>query len=127
MCLEAWGSYLCECPNSYGGKDCSQNIEPPRRLKGSSYLLYDMYSSTPWTVQLPWYNGISFRTRQATGPLMTIEFSNNNDNVRIEVRNYTFKGNTVRPSGVQKSFHDCPFFCQNTTTIKMCVIIVPSH
>ena len=67
MCLEAWGSYLCECPNSYGGKDCSQNIEPSRRLKGSSYLLYDMYSSTPWTVQLPWYNGISFRTRQATG------------------------------------------------------------
>ena len=86
MCLEAWGSYLCNCPSCFGGKDCSQNIELPRRLKGSSYLHYDMYSATPWTVQLPWYNGISFRTRQSNGPLMSIEFSNNNNKVEVEVR-----------------------------------------
>ena len=82
--MEAWGSYACDCPDLYGGKDCSQNIEASRKLKGTSYLQYDMYTSAR-RVQLPWYNGISFRTRQkSTALLMSIEFDRN-ERINIEV------------------------------------------
>ncbi|XP_013421944.1 cadherin EGF LAG seven-pass G-type receptor 2-like isoform X1 [Lingula anatina] len=70
-CHEAWSTYRCECPPKYGGKDCSIVIEESRRLSGNGYLAYN--PSPGQRVALPWYLGVSFRTRQETGLLMSVE------------------------------------------------------
>ena len=46
-------------------------IEDPWRLQGQGFLLY---SDSKWpAIRLPWYNGVSFRTRQERSVLMTVE------------------------------------------------------
>ena len=46
-------------------------IDSPRRLLGTSYLTYTSGFSTTG-VQLPWYAGIAFRSRQQASLLMTV-------------------------------------------------------
>ncbi len=50
---------------------CSPEIEPERHLVGDSYLSF-LDHNLP-EVLLPWYNGISLRTRQLKAVIMSIE------------------------------------------------------
>ena len=56
-------------------------IEPRVQLSGDGYLLYENHGLDP--VQLPWYNGLSFRTRSTEAVLMIIHVAN--FAIRIEV------------------------------------------
>ncbi|ELT95736.1 hypothetical protein CAPTEDRAFT_182594 [Capitella teleta] len=70
-CREAWGSYLCKCSDGWAGRDCSQKIDSPMKLNGESLLEFSDHSLP--LVVLPWFNALSFRTRQSTALLMAIE------------------------------------------------------
>ncbi|XP_041348330.1 cadherin EGF LAG seven-pass G-type receptor 2-like isoform X2 [Gigantopelta aegis] len=69
-CREGWNSFVCDCPEGTGGKDCSQVISKSWRLRGNGYLHYK--DLTVPAVRFIWYNGLAFRTRQAEGTLMQI-------------------------------------------------------
>ncbi|KAK6993582.1 protocadherin-like wing polarity protein stan, partial [Biomphalaria glabrata] len=67
-CREGWNTFLCDCVERTGGKDCSQTIEMSRTLKGNAYLTY----SNPSIIRYPWFNGVAFRTRSTSGVIMQI-------------------------------------------------------
>ncbi|XP_025106932.1 cadherin EGF LAG seven-pass G-type receptor 2-like isoform X2 [Pomacea canaliculata] len=94
-CQEGWITFTCDCPEMRGGKDCSQEIERSRQLKGNGYLTYDKILQS--VVNYPWYNGIAFRTRANSGALMQVIL--NIGQVRLQIVNgyiqYTYKENTL--------------------------------
>ncbi|CAL4108899.1 unnamed protein product [Meganyctiphanes norvegica] len=67
-CTETFGTYVCSCPVGWGGKDCSQGVEVVKQFSGSGYLVF---SPQLQTIQLPWFQQLSFRTREKFGLLMT--------------------------------------------------------
>ncbi|XP_037087761.1 LOW QUALITY PROTEIN: protocadherin-like wing polarity protein stan, partial [Pollicipes pollicipes] len=70
-CTEGWGTYVCRCPDGYGGKDCGETTELPRRLQGDGYVAY---VGRIEAVEMPWFSSLSFRTRAPDGLLMRLSF-----------------------------------------------------
>ncbi|XP_069162090.1 protocadherin-like wing polarity protein stan isoform X3 [Procambarus clarkii] len=66
-CRETFGTYICSCPDGWGGKDCSQGVEVVKQFTGEGFLVF---SPQLQTIQLPWFNSLSFRTREQFGLLM---------------------------------------------------------
>nr|AHY88472.1 fmi [Terebratalia transversa] len=99
VCKNAWETFQCACPSGYGGKDCSQVIEGPRRLKGDGMLTYS--PGLP-KIELPWYNGIMFRTRQTEAVLMRIEIANQFVQIELQggVIKYTYPHSVGSPQTV---------------------------
>ncbi|XP_053377924.1 cadherin EGF LAG seven-pass G-type receptor 1-like isoform X2 [Mercenaria mercenaria] len=85
-CLDGWETYVCICPDNWGGKDCGNMIDPPRKLTGDGYLHFDNSNGIIPNVHFgtKWYNGISFRTRQQNGTLMFIS-AEGGETVHIEL------------------------------------------
>ncbi|XP_072336405.1 cadherin EGF LAG seven-pass G-type receptor 2 isoform X1 [Scyliorhinus torazame] len=63
-CVNRWETFSCECPLGFGGKNCEQVMVSPQRFLGNSLVSWSNLTST---ITLPWYIGLMFRTRQATG------------------------------------------------------------
>ncbi|RUS82130.1 hypothetical protein EGW08_010104 [Elysia chlorotica] len=91
-CVEGWNTFLCECPERTGGKDCSQTIEPSRQLRGDGYL---SYSELPQqTIRYPWILGVAFRTREPKGTLMHVLLDTGDVTVELTNGLVTFKYRT---------------------------------
>ncbi|XP_055958206.1 protocadherin-like wing polarity protein stan [Patella vulgata] len=86
-CKEGWNTFMCNCPEKTGGKDCSQVIESSKELDGTGYLEYSNLNTPP--VNFPWYNSLAFRTRSYNGTLMQIILSQG------EVRIQLLDGNVI--------------------------------
>ncbi|XP_006873718.1 PREDICTED: cadherin EGF LAG seven-pass G-type receptor 3 [Chrysochloris asiatica] len=71
LCSERWGSYICDCPVGFGGKDCRLSMTHPYHFHGNGTLSWDFGSDT--TVSVPWYLGLAFRTRATHGVLMQVQ------------------------------------------------------
>uniref|UniRef100_A0A6I8N1R2 Cadherin EGF LAG seven-pass G-type receptor 3 n=1 Tax=Ornithorhynchus anatinus TaxID=9258 RepID=A0A6I8N1R2_ORNAN len=67
-CSVTWGSFHCECPVGFGGKDCRHAMAHPHRFRGNGILSWDFKSEVK--VSMPWYLGLAFRTRQPHGVLL---------------------------------------------------------
>ncbi|GFR69625.1 cadherin EGF LAG seven-pass G-type receptor 1 [Elysia marginata] len=88
-CVEGWNTYLCECPERTGGKDCSQTIEPSRQLSGDGYLSYNEFPQQ--TIRYPWILGVTFRTRQPQGVLMQVLLDTGDVTIELSNGHVTFK------------------------------------
>ena len=94
-CMDRWGSYLCQCPNSYSGQDCSHANEVIRQFKEDSFL-----SFTPKLIplSLPWTVSFQFKTNSANGFLLRIQLGANNViNIDIvdKLIRYTFNSEPI--------------------------------
>ncbi|XP_031438509.1 cadherin EGF LAG seven-pass G-type receptor 1 isoform X2 [Clupea harengus] len=67
LCENKWGTYSCDCPSGYGGKNCDQVMLAPQSFDGRAMV---MWTEPDVTVAVPWYMGLMFRTRHSTGTLM---------------------------------------------------------
>uniref|UniRef100_A0AAY4D3X6 Cadherin EGF LAG seven-pass G-type receptor 1 n=1 Tax=Denticeps clupeoides TaxID=299321 RepID=A0AAY4D3X6_9TELE len=89
-CENKWGTYSCDCPLGYGGKNCEHAMPAPQ--------YFDGYAMVSWaepdiTIAVPWYIGLMFRTRQSSGTLLQanagelskVNLLLNNMHVRFEV------------------------------------------
>ncbi|XP_043934458.1 cadherin EGF LAG seven-pass G-type receptor 3 isoform X2 [Protopterus annectens] len=68
ICVVSWGTYTCECPVGFGGKDCGQVMHHPYHFLGNSFLSWDFKNEVK--ISLPWYLGFMFKTRQGEGVLL---------------------------------------------------------
>ncbi|XP_048865233.1 cadherin EGF LAG seven-pass G-type receptor 1-like isoform X2 [Brienomyrus brachyistius] len=66
-CVNTWNTYYCNCPLSYGGKNCEQAMPSPRHFDGHALV---SWFDPDITITVPWYMGLMFRTRQSHGMLM---------------------------------------------------------
>ncbi|KAG5267991.1 hypothetical protein AALO_G00228220 [Alosa alosa] len=90
QCENKWGTYSCDCPTGYGGKNCDQVMLAPQYFDGQAMV---MWTEPDVTVAVPWFMGLMFRTRHSTGTLMQanagqaskINLLLNNKHVRFEV------------------------------------------
>ncbi|XP_030062620.1 cadherin EGF LAG seven-pass G-type receptor 3 [Microcaecilia unicolor] len=69
-CSVTWGSFTCECPLGFGGKDCRHAMHHPHRLQGNSILSWDFKNELK--ISLPWFLGLAFRTRRPEGVLLQV-------------------------------------------------------
>ncbi|XP_056653588.1 cadherin EGF LAG seven-pass G-type receptor 1 isoform X2 [Monodelphis domestica] len=66
-CVNKWNMYICNCPLRYGGKNCEQVMPHPQRFSGESLVFW---GDLDITISVPWYLGLMFRTRKASGVLL---------------------------------------------------------
>eukprot|EP00062_Callorhinchus_milii_P009585 gi/632953584/ref/XP_007892498.1/ PREDICTED: cadherin EGF LAG seven-pass G-type receptor 2 [Callorhinchus milii] len=69
-CVNRWETFSCECPLGFGGKKCEQVMASPQRFLGNSLASWNNLLNT---ITLPWYIGLMFRTRLATGILIRVD------------------------------------------------------
>ncbi|KAM8930807.1 cadherin EGF LAG seven-pass G-type receptor 3 [Pelodytes ibericus] len=67
-CSVAWGTFTCDCPLGFGGKDCRIAMHHPHHFNGSGLLSWDFKNELK--VSIPWFLGLAFRTRRANGVLL---------------------------------------------------------
>ncbi|XP_069062320.1 cadherin EGF LAG seven-pass G-type receptor 3 [Pleurodeles waltl] len=67
-CSVAWGTFTCQCPLGFGGKECRHAMLHPHRFHGNSSLSWDFKSEVK--ISVPWFLGMTFRTRQPGGTLL---------------------------------------------------------
>ncbi|XP_032221364.2 cadherin EGF LAG seven-pass G-type receptor 2 isoform X2 [Nematostella vectensis] len=70
-CTNTWGTYLCRCPENYGGKQCDKEMKSTMRFIGQSILIKN-YRTT--SIKLPWSQSLMFRTRKSLGILIETRF-----------------------------------------------------
>ncbi|XP_037498235.1 protocadherin-like wing polarity protein stan isoform X1 [Rhipicephalus sanguineus] len=68
-CSEGWNTFVCSCPLGFGGRDCSEGVEPVRRFDGDGFLVFNPLLRP---IQFPWSLGLTFRTRATTGLLIHV-------------------------------------------------------
>ncbi|XP_063282292.1 cadherin EGF LAG seven-pass G-type receptor 3 isoform X2 [Pelobates fuscus] len=67
-CTVSWGTFSCDCPLGFGGKDCRIAMHHPHHFNGSGVLSWDFKNEVK--VSIPWFLGLAFRTRRANGVLL---------------------------------------------------------
>ncbi|XP_041446777.1 cadherin EGF LAG seven-pass G-type receptor 3-like isoform X1 [Xenopus laevis] len=67
-CSVTWGSFNCDCPLGFGGKDCRIALQHANQFNGSSLLSWDFKNDVK--ISVPWFLGLVFRTRRADGVLL---------------------------------------------------------
>nr|XP_048713462.1 cadherin EGF LAG seven-pass G-type receptor 3 isoform X2 [Caretta caretta] len=67
-CSVGWGTFSCECPVGFGGKDCRHAMHHAHYFHGNSILSWDFKNEVK--ISIPWYAGLAFRTRQLDGALL---------------------------------------------------------
>uniref|UniRef100_A0A8C3TG58 Cadherin EGF LAG seven-pass G-type receptor 3 n=1 Tax=Chelydra serpentina TaxID=8475 RepID=A0A8C3TG58_CHESE len=67
-CSVGWGTFSCECPVGFGGKDCRHAMHHAHYFHGNSILSWDFKNEVK--ISMPWYVGLAFRTRQLDGALL---------------------------------------------------------
>ncbi|CAG2102625.1 unnamed protein product [Medioppia subpectinata] len=94
-CRERWGSYVCDCPNTYTGQDCSHSNEVVKQFRGDSFL-----SFTPRLrpLSLPWIISFQFKTIMSNGLLLRLQLGHNSV-VAIQIHHsiikYTYNLNNI--------------------------------
>jgi cadherin EGF LAG seven-pass G-type receptor 1 len=73
-CIEGWSTFLCECPENWSGKDCSESVRPPWHFKGDGLLSFNPLLRP---IQLPWINSLALRTLQRDAALLAVQVGQN--------------------------------------------------
>ncbi|XP_036415720.1 cadherin EGF LAG seven-pass G-type receptor 2 [Colossoma macropomum] len=81
-CVSLWGSFKCDCPLGFGGRNCEKVMSSPQRFQGNSMLLW---SNLAVVVTVPWNLKLMFRTRQPTSTILHLTTSQHR-NFTIQLR-----------------------------------------
>uniref|UniRef100_A0A672MBA3 Cadherin EGF LAG seven-pass G-type receptor 2-like n=1 Tax=Sinocyclocheilus grahami TaxID=75366 RepID=A0A672MBA3_SINGR len=81
-CVDLWGSFRCDCPLGFGGRNCEKVMPNPLRFHGNGLLSWRDLASK---VTVPWHLEFMFRTRQPTATLIQIS-SAQQHNLTIQVQ-----------------------------------------
>ncbi|XP_050548978.1 protocadherin-like wing polarity protein stan isoform X2 [Daktulosphaira vitifoliae] len=73
-CTDHWGTFKCTCPESWGGKDCSQPLRSIWRFSGDGIVAFNPLLRT---IQFPWYTSLSLKTKISNSPVMTVNIGQN--------------------------------------------------
>uniref|UniRef100_A0A669EZN4 Cadherin EGF LAG seven-pass G-type receptor 2 n=1 Tax=Oreochromis niloticus TaxID=8128 RepID=A0A669EZN4_ORENI len=82
-CVNLWGSFSCDCPLGFGGRNCERVMANPLRFLGNSLLQWNNLATVAASV--PWHVELMFRTRQASSTLLHIS-SGLQHNLTLQVR-----------------------------------------
>ncbi|XP_040214880.1 cadherin EGF LAG seven-pass G-type receptor 3 [Rana temporaria] len=67
-CSLIWGTFTCDCPLGFGGKDCKIAMHHPFHFNSSGVLSWDFKNEVK--ISIPWFLGLAFRTRNSDGVLL---------------------------------------------------------
>ncbi|XP_051549071.1 LOW QUALITY PROTEIN: cadherin EGF LAG seven-pass G-type receptor 2-like [Myxocyprinus asiaticus] len=81
-CVNLWGSFSCECPLGFGGRNCEKVMPNPLRFKESSVL---SWSNLAVTLTVPWHLEFMFWTRQLRATILHMS-SVQQHNITIQLR-----------------------------------------
>nr|XP_004544839.2 cadherin EGF LAG seven-pass G-type receptor 2 isoform X3 [Maylandia zebra] len=82
-CVNLWGSFSCDCPLGFGGRNCERVMANPLRFLGNSLLQWNNLATVAASV--PWHVELMFRTRQASSTLLHIS-SGLQHNLTLQLR-----------------------------------------
>ncbi|AWP02840.1 putative cadherin EGF LAG seven-pass G-type receptor 2 [Scophthalmus maximus] len=82
-CVNLWGSFSCDCPLGFGGRNCERVMASPQRFLGDSLLQWNNLAAVAASV--PWHVELMFRTRQASATLLHIS-SGLQHNLTLQLR-----------------------------------------
>ncbi|KAG9353110.1 hypothetical protein JZ751_017686 [Albula glossodonta] len=68
-CVNRWGSFSCDCPLGFGGRNCEKAMASPQRFQGNSLV---QWNNPAAVVTVPWHVEMMFRTRQPSAVLLRI-------------------------------------------------------
>ncbi|KAJ8260235.1 hypothetical protein GJAV_G00178630 [Gymnothorax javanicus] len=68
-CVNRWGSFSCDCPLGFGGRNCEKAMSSPQHFQGNSLVLWNNPSAV---VTIPWHVEMMFRTRQPSSVLLRV-------------------------------------------------------
>ncbi|XP_074522154.1 cadherin EGF LAG seven-pass G-type receptor 2 isoform X2 [Halichoeres trimaculatus] len=80
-CVNLWGSFSCDCPLGFGGRNCERVMASPQRFLGNSLLQWNNLAAA----SVPWHVELMFRTRQANATLLHIS-SGLQHNLTLQLR-----------------------------------------
>jgi cadherin EGF LAG seven-pass G-type receptor 1 len=98
-CEDGWNSFKCKCRDNYTGNVCQESISTSWRFSGDGFISFDPLIKT---IQLPWLNALSIRTRQRDTFLMQVQVDQNSSaivSLQQGVLHYTFDRETVSLPG----------------------------
>uniref|UniRef100_A0AAY4BCD1 Cadherin EGF LAG seven-pass G-type receptor 2 n=1 Tax=Denticeps clupeoides TaxID=299321 RepID=A0AAY4BCD1_9TELE len=81
-CVNLWGSFSCDCPLGFGGRNCEKVMPNPQRFQGNSLLLW---SNLAMVVTVPWQAELMFRTRQPSSTLLHVT-AGQHHNLTLQLR-----------------------------------------
>ncbi|RWS15474.1 hypothetical protein B4U79_12965 [Dinothrombium tinctorium] len=94
-CVEAWGSYFCECQDGFLGQDCSESDQGVKQFKGDGFLAF---APRLRPISLPWIISVSFKTHEENGFILRLQLGQTST-VTIDIINsrlrYTFNSESV--------------------------------
>ncbi|XP_067443425.1 cadherin EGF LAG seven-pass G-type receptor 2 isoform X2 [Thunnus thynnus] len=84
-CVNLWGSFSCDCPLGFGGRNCERVMASPQRFLGNSLLQWNNLAAVAAAASVPWHVELMFRTRQASATLLHIS-SGLQHNLTLQLR-----------------------------------------
>ncbi|KAJ7999095.1 hypothetical protein DPEC_G00211860 [Dallia pectoralis] len=81
-CVNLWGSFSCDCPLGFGGRNCEKVMSNPQRFLGNSLL---QWTNLAAVVKVPWHLELMFRTRQPSAILLYINAAQHH-NLTLQLR-----------------------------------------
>ncbi|XP_061544471.1 cadherin EGF LAG seven-pass G-type receptor 2 [Phycodurus eques] len=81
-CVNLWGSFSCDCPLGFGGRNCERVMANPQRFLGNSLLQWNNLATA---TSVPWHVELMLRTRQAGAMLLHIS-SGLRHNLTLQLR-----------------------------------------
>lgn len=94
-CHDGWNTFTCKCRDNYTGNVCQESISTSWRFSGDGFVVFNPLLKT---IQLPWLNALSIRTRQRDTFLMQVQVGQNSSaivSLRRGVLYYTFDSETM--------------------------------
>lgn len=98
-CHDGWNTFTCKCRDNYTGNVCQESISSSWRFSGDGFVSFNPLLKT---IQLPWLNAISIRTRQRDTFLMQVQVGQNGSaivSLRQGVLFYTFDSESISLPG----------------------------
>uniref|UniRef100_A0A673XJJ7 Cadherin, EGF LAG seven-pass G-type receptor 2 n=1 Tax=Salmo trutta TaxID=8032 RepID=A0A673XJJ7_SALTR len=81
-CVNMWGSFSCDCPLGFGGRNCEKVMANPQRFLGNSLL---QWTNLVAVVTVPWHVELMFRTRQPSATLLHLT-AGQHHNLTLQLR-----------------------------------------
>ncbi|KAI1890772.1 hypothetical protein AGOR_G00157060 [Albula goreensis] len=82
-CVNRWGSFSCDCPLGFGGRNCEKAMASPQRFQGNSLV---QWNNPVAVVTVPWHVEMMFRTRQPSAVLLRIT-AGQQHTITLQLRN----------------------------------------
>lgn len=73
-CKDGWNTYTCDCRENYTGSACQEDNSASWRFSGDGVISFNPLLKT---IQLPWLNALTIRTRQQDAFLMQVQIGQN--------------------------------------------------